>query len=361
MIAVAPITPVTAPPDVPVAVAKVRSVTLPDVQLAASVADIFTFPILRQYVINEVGDFLVQIGAWTQAGANLAEVIGAVPETLRLLTQQLLSLDLLGALDTISTALVGSIAAVGLPFIESSIELSERELARQLALASASPEAFIGLALSFVGAVETVLQASIIGGQQVVDAILTFDLGNIATAFLDATRDFFASFAVGGQILVDGIVFYQQTIAAALAAQPPTAMVATDAELTGPTSVPDLDDDAKLLTLSTEPEPDGQELTKSDTAEEQGSGEEGSEEQGGGQEAGEDPAGAEEAEDTASEKEVAEEDARETEEEVPDPAGNVQDGGTTAISGATQTGQGNEESADTGDTDTGDTESADVA
>jgi hypothetical protein len=106
---------------------------------------------------------------------------------------------------------------------------------------------------AIVGAIDAVLQAAIIGGQQVVDAILPLDLGNLINAFVDATGDFFASFGTAGTILVDGIVFVQQTIAEALAAQPPVNLAATEADLTGPAVVPDPDGgDATFMTLSTD-------------------------------------------------------------------------------------------------------------
>ena len=45
--------------------------------------------------------------------SGLSQAIGLLPETLRLLTQQLLTLDLQGALTTIETALIGTVVAVG--------------------------------------------------------------------------------------------------------------------------------------------------------------------------------------------------------------------------------------------------------
>lgn len=232
VIAVAPIAPVTSALE-PVAVrTHAPTVYLSQVELTATVADILQFPAFRQYIINEVGDFLIQVGGLVEAGAGLGQVVAAIPETLVLLTQQLFSLDLLGALDTIGTALVGGFLTVALPIIESRALIEERNAAILGALATAGPTALLGAGAAIVGAINTVLEASIIGGQQVVDAVLTFDLGNIINAFVDATGDFFRSFGDAGQNLVDGIVFVQQTIAEALATQPPAAI----------TSVPELDE-----------------------------------------------------------------------------------------------------------------------
>jgi len=108
--------------------------------------------------------------------------------------QQILSGDLLGALDTISTALVDGIAAVGGPTLNAIIERRQRVLAVQSALQVAVPTAVIGLATSFGTALNGVLKASITGGQGVVDAVLTLDLRNIATALVDGTRLVLGSF-----------------------------------------------------------------------------------------------------------------------------------------------------------------------
>ncbi|ODQ92296.1 hypothetical protein BHQ18_00700 [Mycolicibacterium flavescens] len=204
----------------------------PAYQLTASIADILQFPALREYIINQITDLATWGVGFAEAGANLTRAIGLLPETLRLLTQQLLSLDLQGALTTIEEALVGTVAAVGLPILDSIITVRERNLAVQLAMQTAVPEAVIGFGAALFGAVDGVLRASIAGGQQVVDAILTLDLGNIVAAFVDATRGFFGSFVEGGQDIVDGIVFVQRTIANALATPPPL-VTAGDAELMG--------------------------------------------------------------------------------------------------------------------------------
>ena len=192
VIAVAPISvapaPTTLVPDV-----YVPSVQMPAVDLQASIIDILTIPAFRQYVLNQINDYATWGIGFAEAGANLAQAIGMLPETLLVLTQQLLSLDLQGALTTIETALVGTVVAVGAPILDSIITVRERSLAVQLALQSAVPDAFIGASAAVFGRIDGVLRASIAGGQEVVDAVLTLNLGNIVDALVSATQGFLGS------------------------------------------------------------------------------------------------------------------------------------------------------------------------
>ncbi|SEH86114.1 hypothetical protein SAMN04489835_4993 [Mycolicibacterium rutilum] len=267
-IVIAPIAPV---PETAVAAPVHAAAPLaPPLQLTASIADILTFPVLREYIINQITDLATWGVGFAEAGVNLTQAIGLLPETLRLLTQQLVSLDLQGALTTIETALVGTVAAVGLPVLDALITVRERNLAVQLALQSAVPEAVIGFGAALFGAVDGVLRASISGGQEVVDAILTFDLGNIVTAFVDATRDFLGSFAEGGQDIVDGIVFVQQTIATALATPAPTTGIAETEELSFAQRSPaEFDDGGTFTALSTGESIDDSESADTDRIEKQ--------------------------------------------------------------------------------------------
>ena len=220
VIAVAPVS-VTPAPTTHVPGVYVPSVQIPAVDLQASIIDILTIPAFRQYVRNQMNDYATWGIGFAEAGANLGRAIGLLPETLVVLTQQLLSLDLQGALTTIETALVGTVVAVGAPILDSIITVRERSLAVQLALQSAVPDAFIGATAAVLGAIDGVLRASIAGGQEVVDAVLTLNLGNIVDAFVSATQGFLGSFVDSGQDIIDGIVFAQQTIAAALATPAP--------------------------------------------------------------------------------------------------------------------------------------------
>jgi hypothetical protein len=85
-------------------------------------------------------------------------VIASIPATLVLLTQQLFSLDLIGALNTIQIALVGGFLAVFLPIIESRALIQERQAAILGALAIAGPAALLGAGAAIVEAINAVLE-----------------------------------------------------------------------------------------------------------------------------------------------------------------------------------------------------------
>jgi len=254
VIAVTPIAP-TPHALVPQALAPqvhIPEVHLPAVQLTATVLDIFKFPAARQWIVNQIDD-LITLGVGLGGSAvALGEVLASIPGVTVTVIQQILTGDLLGALDTISTAVRGAIVAVGGPTLGAIIERRQRVLAVQSALQVAVPTAVIGLTTSVLDAVNGVLQASITGGQGVVDAVLTLDLRNIATALVDGTRLVLGSFVDGGHGIIDGIVAAQTTIATALSAQPPAAATALSGKIASAkvTDVPKLSRRSAMLTLS---------------------------------------------------------------------------------------------------------------
>ncbi len=155
----------------------------------------------------------------------------------------MLSGDLLGALTTIEAALVGSIVAIGQPTLDAIIERRQRYLAVRQALQVAVPQAIVSVVGGAGEAIDGVLRAFIVAGQDLVDAVLSLNPGNIASALVNGTTLVLGSFADGTQSVVDGIVTAQQTLATALAAQPaPAAATALSAKVSGAqvTDVPDL-------------------------------------------------------------------------------------------------------------------------
>jgi hypothetical protein len=242
-VSVIALTPVAPPPQALVPQAQVPTVQMPAVRLSASIAEIFTFPAFRQFVINQIDDAVTLGVGLASAGAALGQSIALIPETLRTVTEQVLSGDLLGALTTIEVALVGSIVAVGEPILAAIIERRQRVLAVQQALQLAVPEAFFSVVGGLGQGVDEVLRAFIVAGQGLVDAVLSLSPGAIASALVNGTTLVLGSFVDGGQHVVDGIVSAQQTIATALAAQPdPAASTAFSANLATAevTDVPDL-------------------------------------------------------------------------------------------------------------------------
>jgi hypothetical protein len=140
------VTPIAPPPPALAPQVHVAEVEMPSVQLTASVADIFTFPIIRLYIRNQITD-LVTIGVGLgESAAALGQSIAAIPGVTVAVVQQILSGDLLGALTTIETAVVGSIVAVGEPTLTAIIERRQRVLAVQPALQAAVPTAVMGWA-----------------------------------------------------------------------------------------------------------------------------------------------------------------------------------------------------------------------
>jgi hypothetical protein len=183
----------------------------------------------------------------------LGQSIALLPSTLVTATQQVLSGDLLGALTTVETYLVGSIVAIGEPTLAAIIERRQRVLAVQQALQVAVPEAFFDVVGGLGQGLDEVARAFIVAGQNLVDAVLSFSPGAIISALVDGTTLVLGSFVDGGQHVVDGIVSAQQTLATALAAEPaPVLATAFSANVSSAdvADVPDLSRKAALVTVS---------------------------------------------------------------------------------------------------------------
>ena len=246
------VTPVAPAPQALMPQVAIPEVHLPAVQLSASIIDIFTFPAFRQYVLNQIDD-LVTLGVGLGgSAAGLGQSIAAIPSTLVTATQQVLSGDLLGALTTFETYLVGSLVAIGEPTLAAIIERRQRVLAVSEALQEAVPAALIGLGTGIFAAVDGVLRSSIIAGQGVVDALLPLNLGNLVNALVGGTQLVLGSLADGGQNIVDAIVFAQRTIATALAAQPAATATAFSAKVSSAevSDVPDLSRTTAMVAVS---------------------------------------------------------------------------------------------------------------
>jgi hypothetical protein len=96
-----------------------------------------------------------------------------------------LSGDMLGALITIETALVGSIVAVDEPTLAAIIERRQRYLAVSPAQQVAVPEAFVDVVGSVGRGLDELARAVITVGQDLVDAMLSFSPGGVATALVN--------------------------------------------------------------------------------------------------------------------------------------------------------------------------------
>jgi hypothetical protein len=67
------VTPVAPPPHVLVPQVHIAEVHMPAVHLSASIAEIFTFPALRQYVLNRIGDIVTLGVGLAGSGAALGQ------------------------------------------------------------------------------------------------------------------------------------------------------------------------------------------------------------------------------------------------------------------------------------------------
>ncbi|MEN4475198.1 hypothetical protein [Mycolicibacterium cosmeticum] len=250
------VTPAVAPPPA-LSVATpsiVHSVQLPDIQLAATVADILEFPALKQWVRNQVTDVATLAVGWAKAGEGVGMTLRGAPEFARTLLQQVFAGDLLGALTTIEKGFAGAVTVIGGPLLVSLIERNQRTLAVDLAMQEAVPAALIGLGTALVAGFDDFARSVIIAGQNVVDSLLPINIGNVINALVDGVKLIAQGLGEGAGKIVDGIVFAQQTIATALAAQPtttlaPTAKVAGAAALS--VSTPPSTADTTVVTLKT--------------------------------------------------------------------------------------------------------------
>lgn len=246
------VTPIAPPPPTFAPQAHIPELHVPAVQLSASVVDIFTFPALRQFILNRIDDIVTLGVGFAGSAAGLGHSIAQLLPTLVTTAQQVLSGDLLGALTTVETYLVGSIVAVGGPTLAAIIERRQRYLAVREALQVAVPQAIIDVVAGFGGGADTVLRAFIVAGQNLVDAVLSFNPGAIVSAIVDGTTLVLGSVAEGGQQVVDGIVSAQQTIATALASQPDPTVTALSATVASQdvTDLPDLSRKTAMISVS---------------------------------------------------------------------------------------------------------------
>lgn len=203
----------------------IHSVQMPDIQIAATGADILQFPASRQWAVNRVGDFVTISAGLVKAGQGVQQTIAATPGLIVTVTQQVLARDFVGALGTVEAGLVGAVTAIGRPILVSMIDRNQRQLAVQQALQGAVPAALIGPGAGLLGGFDDVATSAITAGQNVV-ALRPINLGNLVTAVVDGVKLVAQGLSSDAGEVVDGIVFAQQSIGKALATQPAVAVAA---------------------------------------------------------------------------------------------------------------------------------------
>jgi hypothetical protein len=203
---------------------------------------VLTLPIVRQQIRNWAANWAVYLAGLGKAGVGAVDSLLAIPGVTVEVIQEVLALNFVGAFDTITTAIRDSAVAVGQPLLDSLIWRNQKFYAVQTALEAAVPKAWIDLANGFLAAGNVVTTSLIVGTQNLISAVLNFNLGNIIDAAVEGTRNFFVALGDGAVAIVDGIEAAQLGIATALATPPPPSPFETAA----------VSDVAALRTLSTD-------------------------------------------------------------------------------------------------------------
>ncbi|MUM32507.1 hypothetical protein [Mycolicibacterium sp. CBMA 361] len=181
----------------------VHSVQVPDIQFAATVADILQFPAFKQWVINQITD-VVTIGVGlAKAGQGVQQTITAIPSLVVTVTQQILARDPVGALGTIEKGVIGAVTVIGGPILAAVIQRDQRALAVDQALVQAIPAALIGLGTGLVAGFNDFAVAAITAGQNVVAALLPLNIGNVITAVVDGIQLVAQGLSTGAGKVVD--------------------------------------------------------------------------------------------------------------------------------------------------------------
>lgn len=182
---------------------------------------ILTLPVVRQYLRNWAQNWAVYLAGLAKSGVGVAQSLLSIPSVTVEVIQELLTLNFVAAFDTFTTAVRDSVVAIGQPLLDSLIWRNQKFYAVQTALEAAIPLAWIDLANGFLTAGNVVATSFLQGTEDLIAAVLTFNLGNIIDAAVDGTVNFLGSLVDGGALIVDGIESAQAGIAEALATEPP--------------------------------------------------------------------------------------------------------------------------------------------
>lgn len=208
-------TPVTTAPSL-----SLPTVAAPEIALQASIIDILGFPVYQQAIANEVEFVAIRAAGLAQGGAGLVDSLLQLPGALITATQQTLSGNPLDGLTTIEDWVIGTGSATLVPPVLANIEVGQIQLAIQSALLLAQPTALVQLGSGLFTAFDTISRSFIIAGQNLVDAVLSLNIGNIIQAVVGGVGGVIDGFVTGGQAVIDGIAGAQDTLVAALQARP---------------------------------------------------------------------------------------------------------------------------------------------
>lgn len=251
-------TPVVTPPAALSAIAPApaaHSLQMPEFELTASILEILELPVLKQYIKNQITDLATFAVGWAKAGDGLGTSLRALPEAIVAVTRQVLDGDLLGALTTIEKGLVTTLTLVGGPLLASRIARNQRTLAVDEALAAAWPIAFVGLGTSLFAGFDDFARSVIVAGQNLVDSLLPINIGNVIDALVGGVKLIGQGLAEGAGKITDGVVFFQQTLAEALKAEPSGVPGLAGASALSVTALPKTADTIVTLKTGTETTP----------------------------------------------------------------------------------------------------------
>ena len=211
---------IAATPAIAPTTSALPQVHIPDLALQASIFDIFTFPAYQQAILNEVEFVAIRATGLAESAQGLAQSVFTLPETVITAVQQTFGGNPLGALDTVEEWAIQSVTDTFVPTITANIEVGQIQLAIQSAALVAQPLAWVSLGTGLLGAFDAASRSVIIATQNLIDALGTFNIGNIVNAVVDGIGDVVNGFVTGGQSLVGGIYGAQTLIADALKARP---------------------------------------------------------------------------------------------------------------------------------------------
>lgn len=230
-IAIAPVSPIAPPALTANVQAAAKAVTAEFELSALDLPYIITLPIVRQYIRNWAQNWAVYLSGLAQSGVGIAQSLLSIPGVTVEIIREVLELNFVGAFETFTTAVRDSVVAIGQPLLDSLIWRNQKFYAVQTALEAAVPQAIIDSVNGFLYAGNVITTSLIQGTQDLVAAVLTFDLGNIVDAAVDGTRNFFAAVGDGAGAIVDGIEAAQFGIATALSTEPPSTLVSDIGQL----------------------------------------------------------------------------------------------------------------------------------
>ena len=226
---------IAATPALHTAAPALPQLSAPEIALTSSIFDILKFPTWQQAIANEVEFLAILTTGLADGGAGFAQSAAQLPATLLTATQQVLNRDPLGALTTVEDWTLAAGKATLVPPVAANIEVGQIQLAIQSALLLAQPVAAVQLGAGLFTAFDTITRAFIVAGQNLVDAVLSLNIGNMIQAVVGGVSGVITGFVDGGQAVVDGIVSAQNTLATALKARPaPTPPLSAAAVLATP-------------------------------------------------------------------------------------------------------------------------------